>query len=98
MDSPSGFRFDMRRAAMTAVLQLALVGAAVGVSQLDLPVRTSLAIVLALTGLNGLIVAMLLLGLRGRGPMVSLFAIIVVIFVIGLLGWPAWDVYERVRP
>jgi hypothetical protein len=97
MDAPSGFHFDARRAAATAVLQVALVAAAVGVSQLDVPVRTRIVMVLALTGINGLIVAMLLLGVRRSGRMVSVFAIVIVTLVIGLLGWPAWDVYERMR-
>lgn len=98
MDSSPGFRFDARHAAATAIVQLVLVAAAVGISQLDLGGRTTLWLVLALTTLNGMLVAFLLLGVKRSGWMISLFAVITVVFIVSLLAWPAWDVYERVRP
>jgi membrane associated rhomboid family serine protease len=98
MEERSGFHFDGRRAAAVACLQIALVMAAAWVSRLDVPPRTSMAIVGALTAVNGLLVAFLLLGVGRSGRLVSLFAIVLVAFLVNLLGWPAWDVYERVRP
>jgi hypothetical protein len=98
MNSSPGFQFDTRRAALTALVQMVLVAAAVGISQLDLAGRTTLWLVLALTALNGMLVVFLLLGVKRSGWMVSVFAVITAIFIVNLLAWPAWDIYERVRP
>jgi FtsH-binding integral membrane protein len=80
------------------VAQLVLVGVAVIVSQLDLASRTNMAIVLALTLLNAAVIAVLLLGVRRDGRLVWMLAAITAVLVLGLLAWPAWDIYERVRP
>lgn len=96
MHAPSSrFRFDARRAVAISIVQIALVGAAVAVSRLDLPVRTNMALVMGLTTLNAMLVAFLLLGVRRDGRLVFVFALITTVMVLGLLGWPAWDVYER---
>lgn len=96
--SPPAFRFDAKRAVVVSVLQIVLVAAAVMVSQLGLPVRASMTAVMALTTLNAMLIAFLLLGVARDGRLVSVFAIIVAVQIIGLLVWPAWDIYERVRP
>jgi hypothetical protein len=96
--SPTTFRFDRGRAALVSVAQLVLVAAAVAVSQLDLAVRTNMAIVLLLTIVNAGVIAGLLLGVRRDGRLVWTFALVTAVLVLGLLAWPAWDIYERVRP
>lgn len=92
------FRFDSRRAALASVVQIAIVVIAVAVSRLDLPVRANITIVMSLTVVNAGIVALLLLGVRRDGPMVWVFAAIIAFFAINCLFWPAWDIYEHMRP
>ena len=98
MNAPSSrFRFDARRAVAISIVQVVLVVAAVAVSQLDLPVRANMVLVMGLTTLNAMLIAFLLLGVRRDGRLVFVFALITTVMVLGLLAWPAWDVYERLR-
>ena len=98
MDStPETVRDGSGGMVLVSVAQLALVAAAVAVSRMNLAVRTSMALVLALTLVNAAVIAVRLLGVRRDGRLVWTFAVVVAVFVISLLAWPAWDIYERVR-
>jgi heme/copper-type cytochrome/quinol oxidase subunit 4 len=88
---------NLRRYLTVFVLQLALTGAAVLVSRLELGVRTSVAAVMLVAMLNGGLVAFALMGVRRDGRLVSMLVLAVLVFVVGLLVWPAWDVYDRAR-
>ncbi len=89
--------FELRRYLAVFVAQLVLTAVAVLVSQSNLSARTSMAAVALLAVLNAGIVAVVLMGVRRDGRLVSVLALALIVFVVGLLVWPAWDVYERAR-
>ena len=79
------------------VSQLVLTALAVLVSRMDLGGRWGGVVVMGVATVNGLLVAIMLLGVRREGRLVSVLALAVVVFLVGLLVWPAWDVAQRTR-
>ena len=57
--------------------------------------HTGVALVMALAGVNGLVVAFGLMGIRrdGWGPWA--LALLTLTITVGLLFWPAWDIASR---
>jgi caa(3)-type oxidase subunit IV len=88
---------DVRRSLTLLVAQLALTGAAVLVSRMELGVRIGMAAVMLIAAVNGLMVAVFLMGIRRDGRLVTLLALGTLVLIAGLLVWPAWDVSQRVR-
>jgi len=88
---------DVRRSLTLLVAQHALTGAAVLVSRMELGVRVGIAAVMLIAAVNGLMVAVFLMGIRRDGRLVTLLALGTLVFIAGLLVWPAWDVSQRVR-
>jgi len=85
---------DVRRFLFAFVSQLVLTAAAVLASRLNVGTIA----VMSLAAVNASIVAVTLMGVRRDGRLISLLAAATLVFLVGLLIWPAWDVYERMRP
>jgi Na+/proline symporter len=79
-------------------VQLALTALAVLVSRMSVGSHALAVAVMSVATVNGLVVALSLMGVRRHGWMVSTLAVCVVVFIAGLLTWPAWDVAGRARP
>jgi hypothetical protein len=80
-----------------AAAQVVLTLLAVVVSRLGLGGHVGAVAVMGLATVNGLIVALAVLGVRRNGALVSWLALGVVVLIAGLLVWPAWDVAARAR-
>ena len=78
-------------------VQLVLTVLAVLASRMNLGEDARSVAVMGVATVNGLVVAIALLGVRRSGWMVSTLALAVVVFIVGLLVWPAWDVAQRAR-
>ena len=78
-------------------VQLALTVLAVMASRMNLGEHARSVAVMSVAIVNGLVVAIALLGVRRSGWLVSTLAVSVVVFIVGLLVWPAWDVAQRAR-
>lgn len=57
--------------------------------------HTGVALVMALAGVNGTIVAVGLMGVRRDGWAPWALALLTLAITVGLLFWPAWDVAAR---
>lgn len=86
-----------RRFLLIGAAQFALVGLVVLVSRLDLAGSVRSAAIMGTSLVNGLIVALALMGVRRDGRMIALLALGVVVLIAGLLIWPSWDTFDRVR-
>ena len=78
-------------------VQLVLTGLAVMLSRMNLGEHARAVAVMGVAIVNGLVVAIALLGVRRSGWMVSTLAVSSVVLIVGLLVWPAWDVAQRAR-
>ena len=57
--------------------------------------HTGVALVMALAGVNGVIVAVGLMGVRRDGGGPWALALLTLTITVGLLFWPAWDIAFR---
>ena len=84
----------VRRATVVFGAQLALLAATVVVARLASG-RAGITAVMLLAGVNALVVAFVLMGLRRDGRAPIALAILTVVITVGLLFWPAWDIAYR---
>lgn len=84
----------VRRATVVFGAQLALLAATVVVARLASG-RAGITAVMLLAGVNALVVAFVLMGLRRDGRAPIALAVLTVVITVGLLFWPAWDIAYR---
>lgn len=88
---------DVRRYLTAFIAQIALVGAAVFVSQQGLGALGSRVVVIGAAALNAVVVLLVMMDAR-RGPrLVSALVVVILVLVTVVLLWPVWDLLERTR-
>jgi hypothetical protein len=96
MASAADVTSTIRRSRMVFVSQLLLTGLAVAVSRLGAG-RTGMILTLAVAGLNGVLVAWFLMGVRRERPIVLATLAVMLVALASMIFWIGWDLYDTVR-
>lgn len=96
MASTADVRSTIRRSGLVVVCQLLLTALAVAVSRMGSG-RTTMVLTLAVAGLNGLVVALFLMGVRRERPIVIATLAVMLVALASLIFWTGWDLYDTVR-